>query len=73
MRPAEATPRTSLAAHVSVYARCAKCERETKLDIQALIEAGFGDNPCAIYRCGARTVPEQGIGSRLRRMANGQA
>ena len=38
---AQATPRTSLAAHVSVYARCSSCDRETKLDVPALIEAGY--------------------------------
>ncbi|MBV8092048.1 MAG: hypothetical protein JO110_02210 [Acetobacteraceae bacterium] len=57
---AQATPRTSLAAHVSVYARCSSCDRETKLDVPALIEAGYGGRslrnlPLRCSNCGATT------------------
>jgi hypothetical protein len=39
------TPRTSLAAHLSVNAYCAHCSNCTPLDLAELIRAGRGDVP----------------------------
>jgi hypothetical protein len=39
------TPRTSLAAHLSVNAYCKHCSNRTTLDLPGLIRAGHGDTP----------------------------
>jgi hypothetical protein len=39
------TPRTSLAAHLSVNAYCTRCSNKEPLDCAELIRAGHGDVP----------------------------
>jgi hypothetical protein len=57
------TPRAYLDVH-AVWADCAHCHHSTRLDLQALINAGYGDRPLVhIYRCAAQPAVSAGTGS----------